>query len=96
MRARLRKGHSEHKTGAERVPIHISFSSGIILHRDHFRNETQTNVGLTVALDVTSEFETEAQKKFGEVELCIIENDGNPISLQERACKETTSYKRKI
>ena len=24
------------------------------------------------------------------------ENDGNPISLQERACKETTSYKRNI
>ena len=33
-----------------------------ILHQSHFREETRGNIRLIVAIDVTSEFETEAEK----------------------------------
>ena len=53
LRARFSKGYSNRRA---KVPERIGSSSGGILYRDHFHNETRTNVGLTVAIDVTSEF----------------------------------------
>lgn len=46
-------------------PEHINSTSETIPYRDHFGDEIRTNVGLTVAVDVTSEFEKEAEKASG-------------------------------
>ena len=51
--------------GAESVSEQISSSSATILHQNHFREETRGNIGLTVVIDVTSEFEMEAEKASG-------------------------------
>ena len=58
-------GSQECKTGAESVSEQISSSSAAILHQSLFREETRDNIGLTVAIDVTCDFETEAEKASG-------------------------------